>query len=71
MSRKVADCTTAPSEVGCGLVMIGEEDELMRAAIDHLEKVHSHADTPEIREWLRTNLADEATWLAAHNPTPA
>jgi predicted small metal-binding protein len=52
MSRKMADCRRFPSESNCSLVIIGEEDEVVRAAAEHAASVHGHADTPEMREQL-------------------
>jgi hypothetical protein len=33
--RKVVDCRTMPSESNCSLVIIGEEEEVVRAAVMH------------------------------------
>ncbi|HEY2631880.1 MAG TPA: DUF1059 domain-containing protein [Solirubrobacteraceae bacterium] len=52
MSRKMADCRRFPSESNCSLVIIGEEDEVIRAAAEHASSVHGHDDTPEMREQL-------------------
>jgi predicted small metal-binding protein len=59
MSRKVADCRDTPSVVGCTLMISGEEEEVVRAASEHAISVHSHADTPELREQVRATLKDE------------
>jgi hypothetical protein len=53
MARKMADCRRFPSDSNCSLVIIGEEDEVVRAAAEHAESVHGHEDTPELREQLR------------------
>lgn len=53
MSRKMADCRRWPSESGCSLVIIGEEDEVLRAAAEHAASVHGHEDTAELREQLK------------------
>jgi hypothetical protein len=50
MSRMMADCRRFPSESGCSLVIIGEEDEVRRAAAAHAISVHGHEDTAEFRE---------------------
>ncbi|WTW92216.1 DUF1059 domain-containing protein [Streptomycetaceae bacterium NBC_01309] len=71
MARKVADCTKAPNEMGCTLVIIGEEDEVLRAAMEHAARVHNEPETDEVRDWIRNDLENESTWLAAHHPTPA
>ncbi len=59
MSRKVADCRKYPSEVNCTLTLTGEEDEVVRAAVQHAVSVHGHVDTPELREQIRELLEDE------------
>ncbi len=53
MSRVMADCRRFPSETECSLVIIGEEDEVVRAGAEHAASVHGHEDTPELREQLR------------------
>ncbi|HSO97427.1 MAG TPA: DUF1059 domain-containing protein [Solirubrobacteraceae bacterium] len=53
MSRKMADCRRFPSESNCSLVIIGEEEEVVRAGAEHAASVHGHEDTPELREQLR------------------
>jgi hypothetical protein len=62
MARKVMDCRTMPSESNCSLVIIGETDEVVRAAAMHAADVHGHEDTPEFREELRGSLEDEAAF---------
>lgn len=53
MARMMADCRRFPSESNCSLVIIGEEDEVARAAAEHAISIHSHEDTPEFREEIR------------------
>ena len=53
MSRFMADCRRWPSETNCSLVIIGEEDEVVRAAAEHAASVHGHADTAELRQQVR------------------
>jgi Protein of unknown function (DUF1059) len=53
MARVMADCRRWPSESNCSLTIIGEEDEVVRAAAEHAASVHGHDDTPELREQLR------------------
>jgi len=60
MARKVADCREFPSESGCSLTIIGEEEEVVRAAAMHAVDVHGHEDTAELREQIRGMLKDEA-----------
>lgn len=53
MARLMADCRRFPSESNCSLVIIGEEDEVVRAASEHAASVHGHQDGPELREQIR------------------
>ena len=61
MARVMSDCRRTPSEKNCSLVIIGEEEEVVRAAAEHAESVHGHPNTKELRERIRTQLepADE------------
>ncbi|MFI1868250.1 MULTISPECIES: DUF1059 domain-containing protein [Streptomyces] len=59
MTRKVADCRKFPSETNCTLTISGEEEEVVKAASEHAVSVHQHADSPELREQIRTMLEDE------------
>jgi predicted small metal-binding protein len=53
MARMMADCRRFPSESNCSLTIIGEEDEVVRAAAEHAASVHEHEDTPEMRQQIR------------------
>ena len=53
MSRMMADCRRFPSETNCSLVIIGDEDEVVRAGAEHAASVHGHEDTPEFREQIK------------------
>lgn len=53
MPRMMADCRRFPSDSNCSLVIIGEDDEVLRAASEHAASVHGHQDTPELRAQLR------------------
>jgi predicted small metal-binding protein len=53
MSRVMADCRRFPSESNCSLTILGEEEEVVRAAAEHAESVHGHENTPQLREQLR------------------
>ncbi len=53
MARVMADCRRWPSESNCSLTIIGEEEEVVRAAAEHAASVHGHEDTPEMREQIR------------------
>jgi predicted small metal-binding protein len=57
--RKVADCRDYPSEMNCSLTIAGEEEEVVRAAAEHAVSVHSHEDSAELRDQIRSGLKDE------------
>jgi Protein of unknown function (DUF1059) len=63
MPRQSIDCRDYPDDTGCTLYLSGEEDELVRAAAEHAISVHGAEDTPELREWLRSNLKVEEAAL--------
>ena len=64
MARKWIDCRDYPDETGCTLYLSGEEEHVLAAAAEHAASFHGHPDTPELREWLRSNLKEEADVLA-------
>jgi len=57
-SRKAIDCRDYPSERNCSLRISGTEDEVLDAATQHAVKSHGHADSPELREQLRSLLKE-------------
>jgi len=59
MARKIADCRRFESESNCSLTIIGEEDEVVRAAAMHAADVHGHQDGPELREQIKGILTVE------------
>lgn len=65
MARMMADCRRFPSESNCSLTIIGEEDEVVRAAAEHAQSVHGHEDTPEFREQLRGMLEPASAYSDA------
>jgi Protein of unknown function (DUF1059) len=68
MARLMADCRRFPSESNCSLVIIGDEDEVVRAAAEHAASVHGHEDTPEMREQLRGFLEPAENYTAEARP---
>jgi predicted small metal-binding protein len=46
----MADCRRFESESNCSLTIIGDEEEVVRAAAEHSVSVHGHEDTPQLRE---------------------
>jgi predicted small metal-binding protein len=53
MGRVMADCRRWPSESNCSLTIIGEEDEVVRAAAEHAHSVHGHENSDELHEQIR------------------
>jgi Protein of unknown function (DUF1059) len=45
-------------------VIIGDEDEVLRASMEHAVSVHGHEDTPENRETLRQFLEPAEAYVA-------
>jgi hypothetical protein len=62
VARKMADCRRFPSESDCSLTIIGEEDEVVRAAAEHAVSVHGHDDTSELRDQIKGMLEPEGSY---------
>ena len=71
MARMMADCRRWPSESDCSLTIIGEEEEVIRAAAEHAASVHGHEDTPELREQIREFLEPADSYSAERTPEEA
>ena len=63
MARKMADCRRFPSESNCSLTIIGEEEEVVRAAAEHAVSVHDHEDSDALREQIRGMLEPEDAFV--------
>jgi hypothetical protein len=59
-TRKVIDCRRFPAEKPCSIAISGTEEEVISLAALHASTVHGHADSPELREQLRSMLEDDA-----------
>jgi hypothetical protein len=71
MARKMADCRRFESDAQCTLTIIGEEDEVVEAAVAHAVASHGHSDTPELREQVRGTLEPETAYIAGmREPQP-
>jgi hypothetical protein len=68
MARVMSDCRRRPSEVDCSLVIIGEEEEVVRAAAEHAESIHGHANTKELRERIRIQLEPADAYTPERQP---
>jgi len=69
MARKMADCRRFESESGCTLTIIGEENEVLEAAVAHAVGVHGHEDDAELRRVTRELLEDEGSYLPGARET--
>jgi hypothetical protein len=58
-TRKSIDCREFPSENNCSLKISGTEEEVLTVAVQHAVAGHGHADSPELREMLRSGLREE------------
>ncbi len=59
MARKYIDCRGVPSEMNCTIAIAADsEDELIEAAVQHAIAVHSHEDTPELRDMVRQGVKE-------------
>lgn len=59
MGRKYIDCREYPSDMNCTVAISADsEDELLEAAVQHAAAIHSHPDSPELREQLRKIIKD-------------
>ncbi len=58
--RKSIDCRDYPSEKNCSLKMVGTEDEVLDAAVQHAVSAHGHEKSGELREQIRSMLKDES-----------
>jgi hypothetical protein len=74
MKRVMADCRRFESDNDCQLTIIGPEEDVLAAAVQHAIASHGHEDTPELREGLRSLLEPESAYVAgerAPEPFPA
>jgi predicted small metal-binding protein len=59
MARKYVDCRETPSVMNCTVGIAADtEEELIEAAMQHMVAVHSHEDTPELREEIKQSMKD-------------
>ncbi|MGC4115385.1 MAG: DUF1059 domain-containing protein [Myxococcales bacterium] len=69
--RKIADCRTIPSDIACSLTISGQEDEVVRAAVDHAVADHQHARSQELIQEVRSGLIDESRYVSQGEGAPA
>jgi uncharacterized protein DUF1059 len=71
MARMMADCRRFPSESNCSLVIIGDEDEVAKAALAHAVAVHGHEDSAETRETISSFLEPAENYQFEARPQEA
>ncbi len=62
--RRIADCRALPSESGCSLTIGGQEEEVVRAAVDHAVADHRHSRSQELVREVRSGLMDESRFAS-------
>ena len=71
MNRVMADCRRFESDSDCQLTIIGPEDDVVDAAVQHSVASHGHQDSPELRERLRAMLEPESAYVPGErSPVP-
>lgn len=73
MDRKMADCRRFESDDNCSLTIIGDENEVVDAAVMHAVSAHGHEESDEMREAIRANLESELDYrrgVRAPEPFP-
>jgi Protein of unknown function (DUF1059) len=74
MGRQIADCRRFESDNACTVTIIGDEEEVVSLAAAHAVADHGHADTPELREMIRSTLEPEESYTPGERqaePFPA
>lgn len=59
MARMYVDCREHPSEVSCSLRISGEQEEVVRAAVDHAVSVHGETRSDALADQMRKALKPE------------
>lgn len=71
MARMMADCRRFESDNNCTLTIIGEEEEVVTAALQHATSAHGHHDSAEFRDQVRAMLEPESSYApGARTPQP-
>jgi len=72
MNRKYIDCREFPGDIKCTVALAADsEDELMEAAVQHAVAVHGFADSPDLRQELKSCFHDGTPPLTAPKPVSA
>jgi hypothetical protein len=65
MSWKFIDCRSFAAENVCEMTIMGFEEEVLTVAVQHAIQSHGYPDSPEVREQVRSILAEECKSAAA------
>jgi hypothetical protein len=73
MGRVMADCRRFESDNNCSLTIMGEEDEVVRAATEHAISAHGHEGGPELSGQIRSMLEPAENYASERvaEPFPA
>ena len=63
MERVMADCRRFESDNDCQLTIIGPDDDVIAAAVQHAIASHGHEDSAELREGIRALLEPESAYV--------
>lgn len=58
MPRKYVDCRENLGST-CSLKISGNEDEVLKASVEHSVSTHGEKDTPEFRDEIKKTMKDE------------
>ena len=61
MSRKTVDCRESPNKENCTLSVSGEENEVVRACVEHAVSVHGAKDSPELQKQIRAIMKEDTS----------
>jgi len=63
IKRKIIDCRDFPNEIGCTLLISGNQKEILKVAFRHAVDEHGHKDTPELRKQIKSMMKDESKFF--------
>lgn len=59
--RVVIDCRDFPNEIGCTLLISGNEKEVFKIAVKHAVDEHGHQNTSELKKQIKAMMKKEIT----------
>jgi len=64
-NRKIVDCRLFPADIPCQFAVSGDEEEILKVAVEHAREFHGYRDTPALRDQLRFMLRTQSMKKAA------